>query len=161
MAKPKNFSPANAEGENYELDPKRPEHVIVYRFGNKDIPHDWLSRKRQEAGGNYPRPSDQDLNDWALKQSSYGSSSENAQDNPFLSVATSYTDLFNNGEVWVQKILEKAPNLVKLSVPFATVFRSSPTKLISKSETEWLYYDGDASLLSNNPEILPNPYLKS
>jgi hypothetical protein len=67
--------------------------------------------------------------------------------------------LFAHGEVWVQNILRAVPDLAHFSVPFARVFRPSPTKLISKQETEWLYYDGDATLLSCLTAFQVNPYL--
>jgi hypothetical protein len=147
MANPKNFSQLTAYGETYTLDPDNANHVILYRFGNAAVPRDWLSRMRQAHPAGFPMPSLVALNDWALKQTSFGSQSEGIEGNPFVSVATSYQTLYEHGETWVQKILQSAPNLVSFSAPFDMVFRPSPTKLISKAETEWLYYDGVTPML--------------
>ncbi|MDF8263556.1 hypothetical protein [Luteipulveratus flavus] len=141
MPAPKTFSAANAAGESFRTGAGGA--VYIYRFGDQNVGRDWLSRKRQGAGGNFPAPAANTLNDWALKQSSYGSQSEGIADNPFISVATDYDELYNHGEGWVQKILQTVPTLGEFLVPPATLYRPSPTKLISKSETEWLFYDGD------------------
>ncbi|WP_211102394.1 hypothetical protein, partial [Azospirillum brasilense] len=117
MPSPKTFSTANATGERYTLDPAKPGHVLVYRFADKAKATDWRSRRRNTVGGGFAKPSDSVLNDWALKQSSYGSQSENANDNPFLSVATDYEALYGRAEGWVKKILETAPDLGVFSVP--------------------------------------------
>jgi hypothetical protein len=159
MPTPKNFSAMNAGNENFIIDPNNVNDVILFRFGDRNKPGNWASTRRSAAAGNFARPSNTDLNDWAIKQSSYGSSSENNADNPYLSVVTSYADLFAHGEGWVQNILRAVPDLARFSVPFARVFRPSPTKLISKQETEWLYYDGDATLLSCLTGWQVNPYL--
>ncbi|MFZ0710111.1 MAG: hypothetical protein WAM53_08745 [Terrimicrobiaceae bacterium] len=158
MPNPKNFAPNNAVNENYVIDANNPANVILYRFGDRNKPLDWLSRKRQANHGNYVRPSDSELNDWAILQCSYGSKSENAENNPFLSTATNYADLFQNGEIWVQGILRQVPDVAEFSVPFDRVFRSSPTKTISKTETEWVYYDGDEELLHWLVRFIDNPY---
>jgi len=158
MPNPRNFSVLNANGENYVIDPMDPAKVKLYRFGDRNKPQNWLSPRRQANNGNYPRLSNADLNDWAIKQCSYGSASENAQDNPFLSMATSYADLFQNGEVWAQGILRQVPDLGEFSVPFDRVYRSSPTKTISKMETEWVYYDGGEPLLNWLVNFIANPY---
>ncbi|RCK69438.1 hypothetical protein DT076_11180 [Desertihabitans brevis] len=157
MPAPKTFSPEAAVGESFRLDASG--RVYVYRFGDRSKGIDWLSRRRQGAGGGFPRPGPEELNDWALKQSSYGSSSENVADNPFLSVATDPDALYAHGEGWVQKILEAAPTLGVFLVPAGALFRPSPTKLISRSETEWLYYDGDAPITDHLEEWLANPLL--
>lgn len=155
MPAPKNFTALNATGETFQLSGSG--MVVVYRFGDQSVAHDWLSRKRQAHGGSFPRPSPSELNDWALKQSSYGSQSENVADNPFISVATDFETLYANGEVWVQKILQQAPTLGVFAVPFATLFRPSPTKSISRMETEWLYYDGDHEIGHYATEWRANP----
>ncbi|WP_414447868.1 hypothetical protein AB4851_14920 [Burkholderia sp. 22PA0099] len=158
MPTPKNFSPITANGETYTLDPARPNHVILYRFGNAAVPRDWLSRMRQAHPGGFPMLSPPALNEWALKQTSYGSQAEGIEGNPFVSVATSYQALYDHGEGWVQKIIQNTPNLVSFSAPFNMVFRPSPTKLISKSETEWLYYDGVTPMLScDDVTTIANP----
>lgn len=153
---PKTFSQSNAAGESYQL--SGIDKVIVYRFGNRDHSFDWLSRKRQTMGGNFPMLSQSKLNDWAIKQSSYGSQSENAQDNPFISVATDYGVLYRNGEGWVQKIIQSTPHLGVFAVPFSALYRPNPTKLISKQETEWLYYDGDNPITDYLIEWRDNPF---
>ncbi|MEM9453038.1 MAG: hypothetical protein AAGF11_02580 [Myxococcota bacterium] len=158
MPQPKIFSVSNAGAENYTLDLNRADHVIIYRFGNSTVERDWLSRMRQTNRGGFTVSSGATLNEWALKQTSYGSNSEGIQSNPFLSVATSYDDLFAYGEGWVQEILKQVPHLGVFSVPFTSVYRPRPTKLISRQETEWLYFDGDAELLSTLVEWRDNPY---
>ena len=155
MPTPKTFAPANAAGEAYRTEPNG--EVWVYRFGDQNQAWDWLSRKRQGAGGNFPAPTANDLNDWALKQSSYGSSSEGIEGNPFISVATDFESLYANGEGWVQKILQSVPTLGVFLVPPGALYRSSPTKLISKSETEWLFYDGGAPITQYVQEWRDNP----
>jgi hypothetical protein len=159
MTAPKTFSEDNASGERYELDRNNRDHVIVYRFGDQHKDRDWLSRRRQKHGDFGPLPASE-LNDWALKQSSYGSQSEDIENNPFLSMATDYESLFKNGEGWVQKILEGVPDLGIFSAPFADIYRPSPTKLISKQETEWLYYDGRSPLLHKLVKWVDNPFRK-
>ncbi len=159
MPKPKNFSPANAEQGNFKLAAN--DHVYVYRYGNWDESNNWSSRRRSKNNGNgFPKPSDGDLNDWALKQSSYGSESEGIENNPFISVATSFDVLKNKGDVWVQKIVETAPHIGEFKVPYSSLFRPSPTKLISKEETEWLYFDGEKKIKENECQKRSNPYLK-
>ena len=157
MTSPKNFSKDNAKDERFELDPHKPDHVIIYRFGDRSKDHDWLSRRRQKHG-DFGRPSANELNDWAIKQSSYGSKSEGIEDNPFLSVATDYKTLFDHGEGWVQTILREVPDLAVFSAPFGDLYRPSPTKLISKQETEWLYYDGSSPILHKLVKWVANPY---
>ncbi len=144
MPAPKTFTPANATGETFQVDPNG--NVYAYRFGDQNQAWDWLSRRRQAANGNFPQPTPTELNDWALKQSSYGSQSEGIDDNPFISVATDYESLYSNGEGWVQKILQSVPTLGVFLVPPGSLYRPSPTKSISKMETEWLYYDGQAPI---------------
>jgi len=160
MPSPKTFSTANVTGERYTLDPAKPGHVLVYRFADKAKATDWRSRRRNTVGGGFAKPSDSVLNDWALKQSSYGSQSENSNDNPFLSVATNYEVLYDRAEGWVKKILETAPDLGVFSVPYDKLYRPSPTKPLSKEESEWLYYDGDAELVSYLKTWAANPYKK-
>jgi hypothetical protein len=134
------------------------DKVLVYRFGDRNKAIDWLSRRRQKENGSFTKPKDSALNDWALKQSSYGSQSENVEENPFISVATSYETLYNDGEVWVQKILKEVPHIGVFSVPFDELYRPRPTKLISKKETEWLYYDGTNAIMTYFKEWKDNPY---
>ncbi|TWA76577.1 hypothetical protein FBZ83_118116 [Azospirillum brasilense] len=160
MPNPKNFSAMNAAGERYGLDPHRAGHVLVYRFADKAKATDWRSRRRNTVGGGFAKPSDPVLNDWALKQSSFGSQSENSNDNPFVSVATDYETLYARAEGWVKKILETAPDLGVFSVPYDKLYRPSPTKPLSKEETEWLYYDGDVELMTCLQSWLANPYKK-
>lgn len=155
---PKTFSPLEAGTERYQLDPNQADRVFLFRFGNSMVDRDWRSRKRQASGGGFPMVSDSELNQWAILQSSYGSSSEGIENNPYLSMATSYLDLFHNGEGWVQSILCGVPHLGVFSVPFKYVYRPRPTKGISKMETEWLYYDGDRLLLDYLVEWRANPY---
>jgi hypothetical protein len=50
------------------------------------------------------------------------------------------------------------PTLARFSVPFTQVFRPSPTKSISKMETEWLVLDDIAPLGSYQPHWAANPY---
>jgi hypothetical protein len=144
MTAPKTFTPVIAAGEQFRTDPHG--NVYVYRFGDQGAAWDWLSRRRQAANGNFPQPVPNDLNDWALKQSSYGSQSEGVANNPFISVATDFESLYANGEGWVQKILQTVPTLGVFLVPPGSLYRPSPTKSISKMETEWLYYDGVAPI---------------
>lgn len=158
MPSPKNFSANNAANEAYALDPQDNTKVLVYRFGDRTKPRNWSSWKRTASEGDFDRPSNSTLNDWAIKQSSYGSKSENAKDNPFISVATDHASLYENGEVWVQDILEKTPDMGVFSVPFDLLFRPSPTKLVSKTETEWLFYDGDDSMTDYLVRWEDNPY---
>jgi hypothetical protein len=153
---PKNFSPVIAGNEPFHLAPGT-NNVYVYRFADQAVANDWLSRKRQASNGGFARPANSVLNDWAIKQSSYGSKAEGIADNPFLSVATDYNTLFANAEIWVQKILKTAPTLGVFVVPYTTLFRPSPTKLISIQETEWLFYDGDNPLTSYLGQWLANP----
>ncbi|TWA62101.1 hypothetical protein FBZ82_116114 [Azospirillum brasilense] len=160
MPNPKNFSAMNAAGERYGLDPHRADHVLVYRFADKAKATDWRSRRRNTVGGGFAKPSDSALNDWAIKQSSFGSQSENSNDNPFVSVATDYETLYARAEGWVKKILETAPDLGVFSVPYDKLYRPSPTKPLSKEETEWLYYDGDVELMADLQSWLANPYKK-
>lgn len=155
MPAPKTFTREAAGDEPFRMADN--DHVYVYRFGDEHTAHDWLSRRRQAAGGNFPAPPPNELNDWALKQSSYGSQSENAEDNPFISVATDYETLYENGEVWVQGILRTVPTLGVFLVPAGTLYRPSPTKSISKMETEWLYYDGGAPITAHLQEWRANP----
>jgi hypothetical protein len=159
MPHPKTFSTANAGDEAYEL--VGIDQVKIYRFGDNNVSVDWLSRARQAAGGNYAKPDGPKLNEWALLQSSFGSKSTavGAGPNPFLSVATSYESLFRNGESWVQKIITGTPNLAVFTVPFTVVYRPSVTKLVSKTETEWLYLDDDHDLKHYLTEMRVNPYL--
>ncbi|MCA9655042.1 MAG: hypothetical protein H6712_27430 [Myxococcales bacterium] len=158
MPSPKTFSVLEAANEPYDLDVNHADRVILYRFGNRTMDWDWLSRKRQANGGAFATPPGTLLNEWALKQSSFGSNSEGIQDNPYLSMATSYQRLFDQGEGWVQDILRSVPHLGVFSVPFRYVHRPRPTKSISKMETEWLYYDGDEELLGYLVEWRDNPY---
>jgi len=159
MPDPKIFSTANAGDEAYEL--VGIDKVKLYRFGDDTVSVDWLSRARQAAGGTFTRPGKVKLNEWALLQSSYGSKSVSVGTgvNPFLSVATSYAALFKNGEPWVQKIITGTPNLAVFTVPFTVVFRPSPTKSISKMETEWLYLDDAHDIKHYLTEMRVNPYL--
>ncbi|OYD80855.1 hypothetical protein [Azospirillum brasilense] len=158
MPKPKNFSVENAAGERFQLDASQPGHVLVYRFADKAKATDWKSRRRNTTGGGFAKPSDAVLNDWAIKQSSFGSQSENTNDNPFLSVATDYETLYARAEGWVKKILETAPDLGIFSVPYDKLYRPSPTKPLSREETEWLYYDGDDELETHLASWAANPY---
>lgn len=158
MGNPKTFSTFEAGAERYTLDPNRADHVFLFRFGNRTVDRDWRSRKRQGSGGGFPMVSGSLLNEWAIKQTSFGSNSEGIEENPYLSMATSYQDLFDNGEVWVQNILRGTPHLGVFSVPFTYVHRPKPTKSISRAETEWLYYDGDRLLLDYLVEWRANPY---
>jgi hypothetical protein len=155
MPTPKTFTPAHAAGETFSVDPNG--DVYVYRFGDQGQARDWLSRRRQAANGNFALPTANDLNDWALKQSSYGSQSEGVANNPFISVATDYESLFTNGEGWVQKILQSVPTLGVFLVPAGSLYRPSPTKSISKMETEWLYYDGQAPITDYVDSWQANP----
>lgn len=157
MRAPRNFLPEHAIGENYIIDPDIPDHVIVYRFGDTNKPLDWRSRKRQAIGSNFARPTDNDLNNFALLQAS-GANSGNSAGNPLIPVATSHEVLFKNGDGWVRKILAAASNLVMFSVPFTSVFRPSPLKPLSRKKTEWLYYNGDQTLTRYQVEVQANPY---
>ena len=155
MPVPKTFTPQNAGGEAYTTDPNG--NVRIYRVGDRSVARDWLSRRRKGAGGNFPGLAATDLNDWALKQSSYGSESEGIADNPFISVATDPDALFDNGEGWVQKILQTVPTLGVFVVPPGSLYRPSPTKLISRHETEWLYYDSAAPITDYLESWSANP----
>lgn len=155
MPAPKTFTPQAAANEQFRTDPHG--NVYIYRFGDQHNPLDWLSRRRQSAAGNFVAPPANDLNDWALKQSSYGSQSENVADNPFISVATDFESLYANGEGWVQKILQTVPTLGVFLVPAASLYRPSPTKSISRMETEWLYFDGAAPISTYLQEWRDNP----
>lgn len=159
MPAPKNFSVENADEEAYIIDNNHPTHVICYRFGDRTKDNDWLTAKRRETGGDFVLPGDIALNDWALKQSSYGSKSEGAKDNPFLSIATDYASCFQNGEGWVQEIIRNVPDMGVFSIPFELVYRPSPTKSISKMETEWLYCDSVSTITTHLVEWRVNPYL--
>jgi hypothetical protein len=72
-------------------------------------------------------------------------------------VATDYNALYDNGESWVQKILQTVPTLGVFIVPFNTLYRPSPTKLISKQETEWLYFDGNNPITAYLSQWQNNP----
>jgi hypothetical protein len=156
MPDPKMFSAVEAAGEAFQIDPAVPGNVIAYRFGRRNVADDWLSPLRRATGGGFPQPLN--WNEIALLQTSYGSKAETAAGNSFLSIATDHASLFNNGEVWVQNIIRETPDLGQFSIPFAAVRRPRPTKLISKQETEWLFYDGNNPLLNYLVAWLANPY---
>ncbi|MFC5356258.1 hypothetical protein [Azospirillum himalayense] len=160
MPSPKTFSTATAAGERYTLDPAKAGQVLVYRFADKAKATEWRSRRRNTVGGGFAKPGDSSLNDWAIKQSSFGSQSENSNENPFVSVATDYETLYARAEGWVKKILEAAPDLGVFSVPYDKLYRPSPTKPLSKEETEWLYYDGNTELETYLQSWVANPYKK-
>ncbi|WLE63487.1 hypothetical protein GIY62_24695 [Burkholderia plantarii] len=63
-----------------------------------------------------------------------------------------------NGEGWVQAILEAVSNLVTFSVPFTSLFRSSPAKPLSRRETEWLCHDADQMPSHYQAEVQANPH---
>lgn len=157
MPAPKTFATATPDKEPYELTDEG--LVIIYRFGNQAVDRDWLSRRRQaEHGNNYDKPPDSELNNFALEQTSYGREAANIAGNPFLSVATSQAQLFTNSEGWVQKILTQVPTVGTFAIPQTSLYRPSPTKPLSKGETEWLYLDCDAAITAHLIRWLPNPY---
>jgi hypothetical protein len=162
MTKPKNFTSAGAPPEPFKLDPSDPNRVLIYRFGDRNNPSNWQSGKRKSAGGDFPMPSDDKLNDFALKQTSFGFQSDEGSELPFLSVATDIDWLKKNGESWVEKLLAAVPDYGTFSVPFKYVYRPSVTKSISKQETEWLYYDGEKPISHSDwkPVWQPNPFRK-
>jgi hypothetical protein len=101
---------------------------------------------------------DKQLNDAALMQVRFGRKSDLGNDVPFISVATDYTALEQNGEIWVQNLLKIVPDLGVFIVTFQYVNRPSINSSCTKQETEWLYYDGDHPILDYLDEWRPNPY---
>jgi len=136
------------------------DNLKVYRFGDRGKAFDWTSPKRQGSGGNFPRPTNRNLDGLALSQVRFGRSGAVGADTPFVSVATNYKALHDNGEPWVQALLTKVPDLGVFVVPFGTVMRPGINSHATKKETEWLFYDGDASLTSYLLEWQANPYRK-
>lgn len=136
------------------------DNLRIFRFGDKGKDYDWTSPKRQGEGGNFERPSNNRLNSLALSQVRYGRKGQLGKETPFVSVATNYEALYENGEPWVQKLLAKVPNLGVFDVPFETVMRPGINSHATKTETEWLYYDGDTALLDYLTHWETNPYLK-
>jgi RHS repeat-associated protein len=153
----KTFGKDTAAGEKYELSADGTK-VKIYRFGDQKQEWDWESRNRQDSNGNFAEPSD--LNSWAIKQSSFGSGSENPTKNPFISIATDHESLSHSSDPWVQKIVKESPDLRVMEVPPEMLVRPRPTKPLSKTETEWLFYDGDNSMGQFHSEWVPNPYKK-
>ncbi len=129
----------------------------VYRFGDRSKDYDWTSPRRQ-AEGDFARPTDQALNGLALSQVRFGRKGAVGKDTPFVSVATNYVALYQNGEPWVQQLLTKVPDLGVFVVPFATVMRPAINSHATKSETEWLYYDGAQALTAFLQQWRVNPY---
>ena len=134
------------------------DYLKVYRFGDRGKDYDWTSPKRQATGGNFPRPTDFKLNDFALSQVRFGRKGVVGPDTPFVSIATSYEKLYEHGEPWVQELLKVVPDLGVFVVPFAAVMRPSINSSATKNETEWLYYDGDQALLGHLQAWRVNPY---
>jgi hypothetical protein len=134
--------------------------VTVYRFGDRDQAWDWLSPCRQQMSGGFARPTPSLLNDRAMFQVRFGRKSDPKvmTDIPFVSVATSYSRLFDRGEPWVQEILRTVPHLGVFVVPFSCVMRPSINSHASRAETEWLYYDGDEPITQYVTEWRDNPY---
>lgn len=132
------------------------DNLKVYRFGDRGKAYDWTSPKRQSQGGNFQRP--QNLNGLALSQVRFGRKGAVGADTPFVSVATNFQALHDNGEAWVQNLLTVVPDLGVFVVPFATVMRPGINSHATKVETEWLFYDGDSALLDYLQEWRPNPY---
>lgn len=152
----KTFGHNNATGEKYELSEDGTK-VKVYRFGDQGKQWDWESKNRWNNDHNgFQEPNS--LNDWAIKQSSFGSGSENAGQNPLISVATDPDSLRKSNDPWVQKILNESPDLRVMEVPPESLIRPKPTKPISKEETEWMFYDGDSSMNNFHSEWRPNPF---
>lgn len=156
MPAPKTFATDPPEDEQFERTDDG--HVIIFRFGNQAVDRDWLSRRRQAARGDYLKPTNDELNNLALEQTSFGREAANIEQNPFLSVATSAESLFTNCEVWVQRILETVPTLARFAIPAGDLYRPRPTKPLSTRETEWLYLDAEAPITDHLLEWLPNPY---
>jgi RHS repeat-associated protein len=151
----KTFGKDTASGEKYELSADGTK-VKIYRFGDKDKSYDWESRSRQEHQGDFSEPSD--MNSWAIKQSSFGSGSDNPTKNPFISIATDHETLSHSSDPWVQKIVKESPDLRVMEVPPEALIRPRPTKPLSKAETEWMFYDGDGAMNKYHSTWLPNPY---
>ncbi|MDH3909950.1 MAG: hypothetical protein OEU09_01550 [Rhodospirillales bacterium] len=135
-------------------------NLKIYRFGDSGKDYDWTSPKRQKSKGNFDRQTNRDLHALALSQVRFGRKGAVGDDTPFVSVATNYKALHDNGEPWVQELLKKVPNLGVFSVPFGTVMRPGINSHATKSETEWLFYDGDAALITYLVEMIDNPYRK-
>ncbi|MEY4766805.1 MAG: hypothetical protein RI907_3478 [Pseudomonadota bacterium] len=136
------------------------DNIKIFRFGNKGVAWDWTSPKRQGVQGNFPRASDPTLNGLALSQVRFGRKGAVGPETPFVSVATNYQALYENGEPWVQELLKCVPDLGVFIVPFDTLMRPGINSHATVKETEWLYYDGGAPLLSYLHKWLPNPYKK-
>lgn len=134
------------------------DNLKVYRFGDRGKDWDWTSPKRQATRGNFPRPTDFKLNDFALSQVRFGRKGTVGPNTPYVSIATNYQKLHDHGEPWVQELLRVVPDLGVFVVPFATVMRPSINSSATKNETEWLYYDGDQPLLHYLQEWRQNPY---
>ncbi|GAB6909790.1 conserved hypothetical protein [Desulfosarcina cetonica] len=132
------------------------DNLKIYRFGDRGKSYDWTSPERQKTNGNFARPSDFRLNQMALSQVRFGRGGIDT--GPFVSVATSHEALHSSHDPWVQKILQSAPDLGVLVVPFATLMRPSINSEATKKETEWLYFDGGAPLTDYLQSWLPNPY---
>jgi hypothetical protein len=146
------FSPATDE-DNSQIEGGT--HVVVYRFGDRRKPGDWESPRRRE--GNLAPPPQRELNDLALSQVRFGRKGA-VGSTPFISVATSFTRLFENAEPWVQGILRSAPDMGEFVVPFDCVMRPSINSHATKAETEWLYYDLDHPILGFLRGWQANPF---
>lgn len=134
------------------------DFVLVYRFGDSNHPQDWSSPRRASTGGNFPRPTDNELFDEAHLQTHFGRNSTSGNNAPFVSVAISHECLRDNGEGWVQGILENVPHMGIFRVPFASLFRPSPISSATRQETEWLYFDGDVPIQNYLLQFIANPY---
>ncbi|MBP2330551.1 RHS repeat-associated protein [Kibdelosporangium banguiense] len=152
----KTFGKDTAGNEKYELSEDGTK-VKIYRFGDQSKPYDWESKSRWNNDHNdFTQPDD--LNSWAIKQSSFGSGSEGANKNPFISIATDPGSLAKSNDPWVQKIVKESPDVRVMEVPAELLVRPRPTKPISKEETEWLFYDGDYKMSDFHKEWQPNPF---
>lgn len=157
MANLKRFSNLN-EYQPFSLVSGTNDRVVVYRFGNRASNADWESYPRQTNTLQNCPTDDGKLNDLALKFTSFGKQSDESKISPFLPVVTDPKTFNEKCESWVQKILAGSPDLGVFGVPFTELVRPSPTKLISKDETEWLFYDANARITTYLIQWRPNPY---
>lgn len=134
------------------------DNLKVFRFGDRGKDYDWTSPKRQGQRGNFARPTNMQLDGLALSQVRFGRKGAVGADTPFISVATNYEALYQHGEPWVQELLKNVPDLGVFVVPFNEVMRPGINSHATRTETEWLFYDGNAALLTYLHQWLPNPY---